>query len=222
MTDQDALDSLRQFLNDQKLELNGQLPVERQLCSVLGLSRAKLRKALAVLEAEGQIWRHVGRGTFIGPRPVLNLNDVEFLGSRTSPTEVMEARLAMEPQLARLAALHGTDANFAEMRRCSRQCRNAREWRVYEAWDNNLHQAIAAATQNKLLISLFDTLNIVRRSTVWGQLRSTNLPPGDHESFNEHDAIYEAITQRDPDRAAESMRIHLRTVRQRVLKSLDM
>jgi len=39
---------------------------------------------------------------------------------------------------------------------------------------HTFHQAIAAATYNKLLISLFDTLNIVRRSTVWGQLRSTS------------------------------------------------
>lgn len=221
-SDQDALDTLRNFLSEQKLALNGRLPVERELSRELGLSRSKLRKALAVLEAEGQIWRHVGRGTFIGPRPVLNLTDVDFLTNQTSPTEMMEARMAVEPQLARLASLHGTEANFAEMRRCNRRCRSAREWRVYEAWDNNFHQAVASATQNKLLISLFDTLNIVRRSTVWGQLRSTKLPPADHKSFEEHDAIYEAIVGRDPDRAAECMRTHLRTVRARVLSSLDL
>lgn len=221
-SDQDALETLRNFLSEQKLALNGRLPVERELSRELGLSRSKLRKALAVLEAEGQIWRHVGRGTFIGPRPVLNLTDVDFLTNQTSPTEVMEARMAVEPQLARLASLHGTEANFAEMRRCNRRCRSAKEWRVYEAWDNNFHQAVASATQNKLLISLFDTLNIVRRSTVWGQLRSTKLPPADHKSFEEHDAIYEAIIGRDPDRAAECMRTHLRTVRARVLSSLDL
>jgi DNA-binding FadR family transcriptional regulator len=221
-SEQPALATLRNFLFEQKLALNGRLPAERQLCREIGLSRSQLRKALAVLEAEGQIWRHVGRGTFIGPRPVINLNDVEFLTNQTSPTEVMEARLAVEPQLARLASLHGTASNFAEIRRCNRRCRAAREWRVYEAWDNNFHQAIASATYNKVLISLFDTLNIVRRSTVWGQLRSTKLPPADHDSFNEHDAIYEAITGRNPDQAAECMRIHLRTVRNRVLSSVDL
>lgn len=221
-SDQDALSALRKYLSEQKLALNSRLPVERELSDMLGFSRSKLRKALDVLEAEGQIWRQVGRGTFIGPKPVLNLNDVQFLSSQTSPSEVMEARLSMEPQLARLASLHGTESDFAEMRRCNRRCRAAREWRVYEAWDNNFHQAIAAATQNKLLISLFDTLNIVRRSTVWGQLRSTSLPPADHASFREHEAIYDAIVARDPDSAADCMRAHLRTVRSRILSSLDM
>ena len=218
---QTALASLRNYLSEQKLALNGRLPAERQLCGELKLSRGKLRKALAQLEAEGQIWRHVGRGTFIGPRPVLNLSDVEYLSEQSRPTEVMEARMAVEPQLAKLASLHGTASNFAEIRRCNRRCRAAKEWRVYEAWDNNFHQAIASATCNKLLISLFDTLNIVRRSTVWGQLRSTKLPPADHRSFDEHDAIYEAIVARDPELAAERMRTHLKSVRDRTFSSLD-
>lgn len=220
-SDEAAITALRKFLSEQQLALNGRLPAERQLCSEIGLSRGQLRKALALLEAEGQIWRHVGRGTFVGPRPVINLGDVEFLSDQTSPTEVTEARMAVEPQLARLASLHGTVSNFAEIRRCNRRCQSAREWRVYEAWDNKFHQAIASATYNKVLISLFDTLNIVRRSIVWGQLRSTKLPPADHDSFSEHDAIYDAITGRDPDRAAECMRIHLRSVRDRVLASLN-
>lgn len=216
-----ALISLRGYLSKQEISLNSRLPPERNLCKELGTSRTELRKALAVLEAEGQVWRHVGRGTFIGARPVLNLGDIEYLSGQTNPAQVMEARFAIEPQLARLAALHGTKADFAELRQCNRRCRAAREWRVYEAWDNKYHRAIAAATHNTLLVSLFDTLNTVRRSTVWGQLRSTTLPPADHASFHEHDALYEAIAGRDPDLAAESMRIHLRTVRDRVLSSLN-
>jgi len=220
-SEQSALAILRSFLSDQKFALNVRLPAERDLCLRLGLSRNHLRKGLAVLEAEGQIWRHVGRGTFVGPRPIPNLSDVELLTSLTSPTAVMEARMAVEPQLARLASLHGTETDFAEMRQCNRRCRGARGWRFYEAWDNNFHQAVASATQNKMMISLFDTLNAVRRSVVWGQLRLTELPPPDHASFDEHDAILQAIARRDPDLAAECMRVHLKTVRDRVLSALD-
>lgn len=219
--EQAAINALRDFLAAEEIVLNGRLPAERELCRQLGVSRSHLRKGLAVLEAEGQIWRHVGRGTFVGPRPIPNLNDVELLTNLTSPTAVMEARMAVEPQLARLASLHGSEADFAEMRQCNRRCRAAKTWRFYEAWDNNFHQAIASATQNRLLISLFDTLNIVRRSVVWGQLRMTKLPPPHHESFDEHDEIHEAIASRDPDAAAEGMRAHLKTVRDRVMATLD-
>jgi len=220
-TDSSALKTLRSFLTDQEIALNGRLPPERQLCAELGLTRGRLRKAMAVLEAEGQVWRHVGRGTFFGPRPVMNLTDVEYLNEHSRPTEVMEARLAIEPQLAKLAAVHGTASHFSEMRRCIRLCKSAGEWRVYESWDNNFHQAIAKATCNKLLISLFDTLNIVRRSTVWGQLRSTRLPPPNHHSFAEHDALYEAIAARDAEAASDLMRAHLRTVRTRTYAAME-
>jgi len=217
----DPLDLLKEYLADQEFAMNGRLPPERELCIELGLSRGSLRKAMSVLEAEGQIWRHVGRGTFFGPRPILNLSDVEYLNEHSRPAEVFEARLAIEPQLAKLAALHATTSNFSEMRRCIRMCKSAGEWRIYESWDNNFHQAIAKATCNKLLISLFDTLNIVRRSTVWGQLRSTKLPPSDHPSFPEHEAIYEAIVGRDGDLAAHHMRDHLRTVKNRTYAAME-
>jgi len=220
-SEQNALAALRSFLAEEALALNERLPAERDLCRTLGVSRSRLRKGLAVLEAEGQIWRHVGRGTFVGPRPIPNLSDIELLTSLTSPTAVMEARMSVEPQLARLASLHGTEADFAELRQCNRRCRAAKGWRFYEAWDNNFHQAIAAATQNKLLISLFDTLNAVRRTVVWGQLRTTELPPPDHDSFDEHDAIHAAIASRDPDLAAERMRAHLKSVRDRILSTAD-
>ena len=47
-----------------------------------------------------------GAGTFIGARPVLNLADVAYLGELASPAQVIVARLAIEPELARLAAVH--------------------------------------------------------------------------------------------------------------------
>lgn len=217
----DPLDLLKNYMAEQEFALNGRLPPERELCTELGVTRGSLRKAMAVLEAEGQIWRHVGRGTFFGPRPVLNLSDVEYLNDHSRPAEVIEARMAIEPQLAKLAALHGTPSNFAEMRRCMRLCNSANEWRVYESWDNNFHQAVAKATCNKLLISLFDTLNIVRRSTVWGQLRSTKLPPSNHPSFAEHEAIYGAIVARDGEQAAHHMLEHLRTVKRRTYAAME-
>jgi DNA-binding FadR family transcriptional regulator len=221
VADPGTLGRLRRYLSARELSLNMRLPPERELSRLLGVSRTDLRKALSVLESEGQIWRHVGRGTFIGARPVHNLHDVAYLGELAKPAQVMEARLAVEPQLARLAALHGAKSDFLQIEAFSRRCRQAQEWRVYEAWDNNFHQAIAAATHNKLLINLFDTLNAVRRATVWGQLRSTRLPPADHGSFEEHDAIHAAIARRDAEGAAACMRLHLRSVRDRLLPPRD-
>jgi len=215
-SENDALPVLRNFVSEQTLPLNGRLPSERALAEQLGFSRGEIRKAMAVLEAEGQVWRHIGRGTFIGARPVFNLHDVQYLGSITSPAQIIDARLAMEPQLARLAALNGVQADFIEMVACNKRARGAKSWSVYEAWDNRLHLAIAQASKNKLLIVLFETLNAVRRSPVWGDVRFNPVPPANHVSFAQHEQICEAIANRDPDQAETCMRAHLNSVRNRM------
>lgn len=213
----DVLPRLRVFLGEQSLALNDRLPPERALSCQLGVTRTSLRKALAVLESEGQVWRHVGRGTFIGARPLLNLEEVQYLGSISSPFQIIDARLAMEPELAALAALRAVEADLSELRLCHRRCREAKLWRVFEAWDNRFHYAISVATKNKLLMTLFETLNAVRRTVAWQTIRTGAGPPRNYSTFAEHDAICEAITNRDPRAASRSMHEHLSSVRTRIV-----
>jgi GntR family uxuAB operon transcriptional repressor len=145
---------------------------------------------------------------------------VRFLSSVTSPMQIMEARMASEPELAGLAAIHGVKADFAELDLCIRRCREAKTWSVYEAWDNRFHYAIAKATKNKLLMTLFDTLNAVRRSMAWRTTRATLDPPADYRSFLEHEAVRDAIVGHDAHQATEAMRRHLESVRARLMASV--
>jgi GntR family transcriptional regulator, uxu operon transcriptional repressor len=216
----DLQQRLRQHIAETGYAHNDRLPPERALSGLFNVGRTELRRALGALEADGLIWRHVGRGTFVGARTVHNLEDVALLGQLAKPGQVLDARVATEPELARLAAMHASRADLEALRTCTDRCRNASDWRTYEAWDNNFHLAIARATHNKLLIYLFDTLNVVRRSTVWSQPRSTAKPPDDHPSFSEHEAVIRALEARDPEAAAARMRDHLSSVRDRVLPTL--
>lgn len=215
---QSALTQLRAYLAQRQLPLNSRLPPERELCQQLGVTRTALRHALATLESEGQLWRHVGKGTFVGSRPIEDLTDIRTITTRTNPVEVMRTRQLIEPEIARLAALSATAADIDEMRLCMAKSRAAGTWRVYESWDNRLHRVIAESTQNKLLLALFDTLNSVRRAVAWGRLRhNTTKPDPDHHSFAEHEALVDAISERDMDRAAVCMRAHLETVERNLL-----
>lgn len=216
----DIMEQIKRFIADKGLAHNQRLPPERQFCRQLGVSRVDLRKALAEMEADGLIWRHVGRGTFIGSRPVHNLDDVAFLRQLANPAQMMEARLAIEPELARLAALQGTQLDVEAIHSCNQRCRMAEDWRTYEAWDNNFHHAVAKATHNKVLLYLFDSFNVVRRSIVWGQIRATKRPPPDHFSFDQHDAVLAAIRAHDAEEAAVCMRDHLCSVAERVLPAM--
>jgi len=51
------------------LRRGSRLPTERELAVTLGVTRTSVRRALAVLEAEGRISREVGRGTFLREEP---------------------------------------------------------------------------------------------------------------------------------------------------------
>ncbi len=218
--DQEVVEQIKRHIDEHGLGHYQKLPPERKFCPMLGVSRSELRKALAKMEADGLIWRHVGRGTFVGARPVHNLGDVDFLCQLTNPARMMDARMAIEPELARLAARDGSALDVDDIRACNLRCRTAREWRSYEAWDNHFHYAIAKATHNKVLLYLFDTFNVVRRSVVWEQARSTKGPKPDHFSFDQHDAILRAIEARDTKGAALCMREHLRSVSERVLPAI--
>jgi DNA-binding FadR family transcriptional regulator len=214
-----ALGQLRAYLSQGELSVDSRLPPERDLCRSIGVTRSELRKALAVLEAEGQIWRHVGKGTFVGSRPVDGLSDIAAMTRITNPAEVMRARMLIEPEVARLAALNATGAHVAEMRLCLARTRAAETWRQYESWDNRLHRAVASATQNSLLLALLDTLSAVRRAVTWGRLRADRVKPArDHHSFVEHDDIVDAIEDRDMDRARAAMRRHLESVERNLLQ----
>lgn len=214
---QELAHRVRDLIDKAGYRHNARLPPERELCEILGTTRNQLRKALAELEAQGRIWRHVGRGTFVGSRPVLNLEDVAYLGDLIKPKQVVAVRFTIEPELCKLAAQHCSRSDLDQMQLCAERCRQAEDWRTYEAWDNNLHHAIARATHNQLFLYFFETLNSVRRSIVWGQPRATRKPDENYSSFVEHDAILSCIAAGDGDGAARMMVKHLASVYSRSL-----
>ncbi|WP_287094198.1 FCD domain-containing protein, partial [Mesorhizobium sp.] len=159
-----------------------------------------------------------GRGTFVGSGPVEETIGISEIAGRTNPADVMRARLIIEPEIAREAALHATLSDIASMRQSLVQTREAVTWRQYENIDNLLHRQIAQASRNNVLLGLFDVLNAVRRTVVWGRLRSEGArPPADHHSFADHERIVEAIAERDLGGAAAAMRLHLQQVERRLI-----
>ena len=81
------------------------LPTERALVEQLSAPRSAVRRALENLEHEGLITRHVGRGTFLTEAVT---HKVDGAPADTSPAEIMQVRLLLEPQVATLAARMAT------------------------------------------------------------------------------------------------------------------
>jgi len=197
------------------------LPPERQLAAEFGVSRNEIRKALARLESDGRLSREVGRGTFIRVPVEPDAASLESLRARTSPRDAMEARMVLEPELAKLAAINASFKQIEAMRTLASRLREATTWKDYELLDGRLHRLIAEATGNDLLATVHRTLDEVRRAVVWKWLNTTqpSRPPADYSSFAEHDAIIDAIEQRDRTAAGEAMRRHLKTTMDKLMGS---
>jgi DNA-binding FadR family transcriptional regulator len=217
-----VLRQLRHGIESGRLPRQGRLPPERKLAGDLGIGRAALRKALATLEAEGKIWRHVGRGTFVGRAPA-EPAAAPPLGARPgSPAEVMELRLMLEPQVAGLAALRASSGEIAFMKRSLAKSEHAADWQTYERWDSTLHQAIAEATRNALIMNVLEGINALRRQDSWRQLRQTSLTPDRQRRYSDqHRAVVEAIERRDSRAAVAAMRAHLETVQRSLFEAAD-
>lgn len=210
---------LRNYIMDSELSGGSRLPPERKLTDELGMSRATIRKALDTLEREGLIWRHVGKGTFVAEKVTRRppANAAVELGRQLTPFRMMRARLAIEPAIAREAAVNASGETLARMALAIERAKAATTWLEYEKQDDLFHRCVAEASDNLLLIALFDQLNDVRRAVAWGNVhRETAHPSTDHSSFAEHDAIAAAITRRDPAEAYEAMRRHLGSVARRL------
>jgi DNA-binding FadR family transcriptional regulator len=216
------LQDIRSWLAASSLP-NGRLPSERELAVRFGVGRAELRKSLAVLETEGWLERRVGRGTFLKERADAALYpNADQIAARTSPPEAMQARIILEPEIARWAALNATSLQVAVMRELNLRMRSAKTWSEYEDLDWKFHDLLAEATGNFLLVEMQRMVNGVRRAVVWGHLEKRPIgPEPNYHSFAEHDSIIEAIAQRRRKGAADAMLLHLKSTASSLRDDLD-
>lgn len=224
----ESLARLRKYLGTEQFPDHSRLQTERQLCVELGVSRSALREGLAVLEAEGKIWRHVGKGTFVGSRPAPEEKNLSLVSQHTSPAEIMEVRLLIEPRIASLAAMRAKAGDIAHMQRCLDKLDgalnkgdSADEGRIYDKWDGALHLAIAEATHNSLLLSLFGAVNSVRSLAMWGRLQTAAMNKNRWRLYGkQHRNFVNAIADRDPASAERLIRHHLETVQKNLLDAM--
>lgn len=207
-------DSVRAYILDAidsgRYAAGGRLPTERALCEILAVGRGAVRSALARLEGEGRVVRVAGSGTYVADR---NVETVD-LGEATSPLQVMEARLTLEPPLARLVAANATGADFGRMEGCLRSGAAARSVDQFEHWDAAFHEAIAVATHNPLMIAAYGLVTQARNNGRWGALKRRTLTDEARAAYQrDHERILEALRQRDIDAAEVALRDHLVAIR---------
>ena len=196
------------------LEADGRLPPERDLCARFGISRRAVRRALDALEAEGLVWRRQGKGTFAGAPPDPGGDLAALIAPDTDPLSVMEARLALEPELAALAARRASAGHVAQLRALADRAAQADDGDAAELWDGALHRRIADIAANPILRASFTLINAVRAQQRWQHERQLARSPAlVAEYARQHAGIIDAIHARDEGAARSAMRAHLTTLK---------
>ena len=218
-----ALEALRRMLGGLPAGAAHRLPTERALAEELGISRRSVRRALEVLVAEGLVWRRQGAGTYAGPPPGAEADGGVTLAVSVDPLEVMEVRLRMEPQLAQLAALRASPEAIGRVAALVARLDATEDADERELWDSALHREIARATGNRMFLAIFDALDGARRDPRWRAVRERARGGVPFTLYqDQHRAIRDAISARDPVAAGDAMRAHLLSLNEALLRQTSL
>ncbi len=195
--------------------VNGdQLPAERELAERFDTARSTIRKVLFNLESEGLIERRVGSGTFV-KYDDLSIDAAHDIVSRVSPLELIEARLAVEPHMTRLAVLHATATEIKMLESILddlERCRNDKD--AFSRHDSMFHDWLARSSRNPLMLHLYQQINAVRSHDQWDAMKNKILSPEEIDEYNrQHRALFEAIRRRDIAAAVKQINDHLEKAR---------
>ena len=204
---------LRELILSSGLAEGTPLPTERELVAQSGLSRTSVREALRVLETEGLVLTKAGRGggsqVRRPGRESISRSFELFVRSHGVRFEaLLEAREAIEPAAAGLAAVHRLDSDLAEMTRLHEALAQVSD-DVGEHVRLNLlwHRTIVRASRNELLIAFFDAISdSVQAAT---ESRSLNSAEVRREVVRAHARVLAAIAAQDADAAFRRMQRHV-------------
>jgi DNA-binding FadR family transcriptional regulator len=207
---------LRQAILEGGYAHGEKLPAERQLASAFGASRATVRTALGQLESESLVTRRVGAGTFVNFPPE---NDSRNIAELTSPLELIEVRLGIEPNMVRLAVLNATARDIERLAGAiGRMELSSGNSESFTLWDEEFHQLIAEATRNPLMVWVYRQINAVRTHRQWSAMKDKVLTPERIAEYNrQHAALYEAIRTRDIEAAVAIVINHLHYARRQLM-----
>jgi DNA-binding GntR family transcriptional regulator len=198
---------LKSMILDQKLKPGDKIYQEK-LAEELGISRTPLVGALKKLEQERLVKAVPRRGFFVR----------RF--SKHEMIRIFELREVLEGLAARRATTNSSESEIQRFREFFKGVKVSTKGKGVERYaeeDRRFHNYLVERGGDELLSSILETYSIVTFSYLGGFRAGLVRPPT--ETIHEHQAIIRAITRRDPKKAEEAARLHLKRSIER-LKSL--
>ena len=214
------VDQILEAARSGEIGIGQRLPSEREMMARLGVSRGSLREACKKLESIGALSIRQGDGTYFNglPADYLLRREIEdlFPMDGGSTLELLEVRRIVEVQAAALATERAHARDVEDIGACIRAMDEAiDEAEAYRRADFEFHRNVVRAAKNRILDRIFASICDLVREQV---SQTVDLPGGPSlKSLHDHQQIFEAIRDKDPEKATRTMRRHLEAIPRRLV-----
>lgn len=198
IAEEDIVERIFEAVVEQRLPPGTKLS-ESALCEAFGVGRMRIRRSLLLLSSREVVELHANRGAYVA-----------------SPTakqahEVFEARLALEPTIARLAVERASVDDVANLRAHLKMEHDAHhDDRRNEAirLSGQFHIMLAQIAENAVMLRMMKEL-VTRTSLIIGIFGAPSVA---NCRDDDHERIFRAFAMRDGQAAADLMAEHLREI----------
>ena len=217
------VNQIKNLIDSGKLKNGEMLPSEVELASEMNTSRNTVREALLILDFMGYVVTKKGKGTFVTtPDPQSNgapnlaaVFDEMVRRDSNLLQEFLDLHALLSGNAAELAAINATQADLYDIKSNLSKDKAPSSQNEYS---QPFHQSVARAAKNPILEQLIAAVAIITNRVSFQSVDSSGGQYSD-KSFHEHQQIFYAIQDHDPDRARELMRTHIAAVQHRVFEN---
>ena len=211
-----VFDQLRELIFRGEFKAGEKILTERELAEAFGVSRTSVRDAINKLVVMGLLDQKQGQGTFVRSPESKEKSVLATMveSQNASITDLLEVRMGLECNAAALAASRAVEKDFQFMEKSIEEMqKEVKSGRLGNEADASFHMAIAYATNNPLQVFIMKNFYDFLFTGIKVNLEGLYKVPGNIVTIlNQHQDIYQAIREHNPEAAHGAMQLHINFV----------
>ncbi len=197
-------EQIEQAILSEEWAEGSRVPTEDELASIFQVGRGSIREAITNLQMSGVLFSSPGIGTYVADNAIACINNnhlADLLNDPENLNDIVQARMILEPRLAAYAAENASLVDIAKMQEAIDKAKSASGQEEWASTGHLFHTALAESCGNKILISLFKSLEETSRKG-----KASNETETDTAKYIEsYESILNAIKEKNAVLASQRM-----------------
>lgn len=222
----EVVNQICQMILSGRLKKGDLLPSEQKLCEQMGVSRTTIREALRILKERGIIESIKGKGSVVLSDDFSYVDEsvrASLADFKDKLENAVQARLLLEPQIAKLACENATKQDLQEMQEILAICDQKEKAGNLTSKDLRMfHFKVAESTHNPILRSLVEMLISLCDAPEETGVRAPHPEERSVPEINiSHGAVFAAISENRPEDAYFYMKENIKQFYRNTLRNVS-